>query len=378
VEDICVVWGAVSARARLPIQQAYLASAIDTARRDLSNVVTHRNTAGDYVFQTSIDIPDAERDVALRTMARAGALLFQKIFFGPAAGADSKAVGEYLRKMVIDPAARLKLQIVAESMPVPWGLLYVGDASSGARLDWDNFMGMRHIIEQIPLQNTLTVSDPGIPSDKPQLMVSLNVNSGIDTQMHSDFVAQQQAFWADAKASRRRVRVTARTTSAEVVKALADGATEDQILYFYCHAESSGLTDPGGPDTSCLVLTDASITLGDLNLDAPTTTLLRGNPLVFVNACESAEMSPTFYDGFVPYFMAKGARGVIGTECTTPASFAASWAERFFERFLDGEPLGDAFLGLRREFLTDHGNPLGLLCSLHCDGDTQIAPALAR
>jgi hypothetical protein len=90
----CVVWGAVSARARLPIQQAYLASAIDTARRDLSNVVTHRNAAGDYIFQTSIDIPDAERDVALRTMARAGALLFQKIFFGPAAGADSKAVGE--------------------------------------------------------------------------------------------------------------------------------------------------------------------------------------------------------------------------------------------------------------------------------------------
>ena len=83
----CVVWGAVSARARLPIQQAYLASAIDTARRDLSNVVTHRNAAGDYIFQTSIDIPDAERDVALRTMARAGALLFQKIFFGPAAGA---------------------------------------------------------------------------------------------------------------------------------------------------------------------------------------------------------------------------------------------------------------------------------------------------
>ena len=131
--------------------------------------------------------------------------------------------------MVSDPATRLKLQIVAESMPVPWGLLYVGDASSGARLDWDNFMGMRHLIEQIPLQNTLTVSDPGIPSDKPQLMVSLNVNSGIDTQMHSDFVAQQQAFWADAKASRKRVRVTARTTSAEVVKALADGATEDQI-----------------------------------------------------------------------------------------------------------------------------------------------------
>lgn len=148
-------------------------------------------------------------------------------------------------------------------------------------------------------------------------------------------------------------------------------------MYFYCHAESTGLTDPGGPDTSCLVLTDARITLGDLNLDAPTTTQICGSPLVFINACESAEMSPAFYDGFVPYFMAKGARGVVGTESRMPALFAAAWAKRFFERFLDGEPLGEAFLGLRREFLEEHGNPLGLLYAVHCDGDTQIQPALA-
>ena len=123
--------------------------------------------------------------------------------------------------------------------------------------------------------------------------------------------------------------------------ALADAATDDQILYFYCHAESAGLGDPGGPDASALVLTDARITLADLNLDAPTTTPLRGKPLVFINACESAELSPAFYDGFVPYFMAKGARGVIGTQCKTPALFAAEWAQRFFERFLDGADLGD-------------------------------------
>lgn len=372
----CVVWGPVLARARLPVDQAFLASAIDAARHDLMKVVMQRNTAGDYVFQTSIDIPDADRDVALRTLARAGALLFQKMFFGPAAAADSKAVGEYLRKMSSDQAARLKLQILAEHVPVPWGLLYVGDVSRGAQLNWDNFLGMRHIIEQIPLQNTLSVCDPGIPSDKPQLAVSVNVNNGIDVQMGFNFVAQQQAFWADAKTLRKRVQVTSRTTIAEVMEALARQTTDDQILYFYCHAHSTGLTAPGGPDASCLVLTDGSITLGDLSLDAPSTIPLRGNPLVFINACESAEMSPAFYDGFVPYFMAKGARGVIGTECETPALFAMSWAKRFFERFLDGDPLGDAFLGLRQEFLDKHGNPLGLLYAVHCDGDTQIAPAL--
>jgi hypothetical protein len=89
-------------------------------------------------------------------------------------------------------------------------------------------------------------------------------------------------------------------------------------------------------------------------------------------------MSPAFYDGFVPYFMAKGARGVVGTECKTPALFAVAWAKRFFERFLDGEPLGEAFLGLRREFLEKHGNPLGLIYAVHCDGDTQIQPAVSE
>jgi hypothetical protein len=251
----------------------------------------------------------------------------------------------------------------------------MGDASAGATLDWDLFLGMRHVIEEIPLQTNMAVIDEPIGSD-PRLAVSVNVNSGIDAQLGGTYVADTNAYWANAQAARKRVGVTSRTTSADVMRALADAATDDQILYFYCHAEAAALGDPGGPDASALVLTDARITLADLNLDAPTTTPLRGKPLVFINACESAELSPAFYDGFVPYFMAKGARGVIGTQCKTPALFAAEWAHRFFERFLDGADLGATFLALRREFLDQHGNPLGLLYAVHCVGDTRIEPAL--
>jgi hypothetical protein len=372
----CLVWGEHSARALLPLQPGFLASAVEAARLELMKVVMHQDATGELVFQTGIDIPEADRDFALKTMARAGALLFEKLFFGHAARDDSKTLGELLRNMTSDRTTRLKLQILAETAPLPWGLLYLGDASAGAKLDWANFIGMRHVIEEIPLQNTSDVYGTAIPSDKPQLAVSVNVNSNIDAQMGDDFVVQQQSFWADARASRKRIRVTSRTTTAEVVNALSDDRTDDQILYFYCHAKSTGLADTGGPDASYLGLTDAHITLGDLALDAPIATKLRGHPLVFINACESAEMSPAFYDGFVPYFMSKGARGVIGTECKTPALFAVAWAKRFFERFLDGQPLGEVFLDLRREFLEEHGNPLGLVYAVHCDGDTQIEPAL--
>ena len=372
----CVVWGAVSSRARLKIQPAHLASAIDAVRRELLKLIMNENVDGDFVFQTGTAIPPAQRETALRTLARAGSLLFNKIFFGPAAGADSKVIGDFLRKMANDTSSRLKLQIIAESAPIPWSLLYVGDASAGAQLSWDNFLGMRHIIEQIPLQTTLSVSDCKIPSDQPELTVSVNVNDAIDEQMGVTVVADQKAYWDGARAKRKRVRVLGRNTAANVMKALASGETTDQILYFYCHAEAAGLDAPGGPDSSCLVLSDAKLTLGDLNIDAPTSTQLRGNPLVFINACESAELSPAFYDGFVPYFMAKGARGVVGTECKTPALFAAAWAQRFFEEFLNGGVLGEVFLNLRREFLDVHGNPLGLLYAVHCDGDTQVSPAL--
>jgi hypothetical protein len=272
----------------------------------------------------------------------------------------------------------LKLQIVAESTPLPWGLLYMGEVGPGSQLDWQKFLGMRHVIEQIPLQNTFSVAHTEIPSDQPELSVSINVNSGIDLQMGSDFVGRQHTFWGNTARARGRIRLTPRTTAEEVVRALADGGTDDQILYFYCHAVSGSLQDAGGPDASSLVLSDAAVKLGDLNLDAPTTTQLRGNPLVFINACESAELSPAFYDGFVPYFMAKGARGVVGTECSMPALFAVEWAKEFFERFLDGGSLGEIFLDLRREFLEQHNNPLGLLYAVYCDGDTQIEPALAR
>ena len=372
----CIVWGEVAARARLPVQAAYLASAVDALRAELMKVVMHQDTNGDYVFQSGIDIGEADRDVALTTMARAGALLFQKIFFGPAAGADAKSVGSYLREAASDGTRALKLQVVAETAPIPWGLLYTGDAAAGARLDWDLFLGMRHIVEEIPLQTTLAISDSAIASE-PRLAVGVNVNTGIDAQLGVTLVADQQAWWSTAATKRQRIGITSRATRADVVAALASAATADQLLYFYCHAESAGLADPGGPDASALVLSDAKVTLGELALDAPTSTALAGKPLVFINACESAELSPAFYDGFVPYFMAKGARGVIGTQCKTPALFAAEWAERFFDRFLGGEALGDAFLGLRREFLEQHGNPLGLLYAVHCDGDTRIEPALS-
>jgi hypothetical protein len=361
--------------AHLEVEPDELSTAITAARDALLGVVQHADANGEDVFQTKVDIEQADSDAALAIMAKAGARLFQVLFKHAGGSRDATSIGTWLRDLVTGASDPMSIQVMSKRAPIPWALLYVGDTSAKAKLDWNNFVGFRHIVEQLPIVDQLGQGGAAIVSDKPALEVSINLNRKIDDDMRADWVEQQEKFWTDAKAARSRLHVTSRTQRQEFLDALADDATADQILYFYGHAESAAL-GAAGPDSSSLVLSDARITLGELNTDASTDIKLRGNPLVFINACESAELSPLFYDGFVPYFMGKGSRGVIGTECRTPGIFAAEWAQRFFPRFLDGEPLGTLFLSLRREFLDRSRNPLGLLYAVHCDGDTQVSPAL--
>jgi hypothetical protein len=362
--------------AHLEVEPDELASAITTARDALLGVVQYANENGEDVFQTQLDITPKDTEAALGIMARAGARLFQVLFKHAGGSQDATAVGAWLRDLAPDGGKPMSIQVMSKRAPVPWALLYVGDVGPKAKLDWNNFLGLRHVIEQLPIVDQLGQGGVAIASDKPVLEVSVNLNRSIDGEMRSTWVKDQETYWTETQGKRARLRVTARTQRDEFLTALSDDATADQILYFYGHAESAALGAKGGADASSLVVSDGRVTLGELNTSAPTDIKLRGNPLVFINACESAELSPLFYDGFVPYFMGKGARGVIGTECRTPGLFAAEWARRFFERFLAGEPLGAAFLALRREFLEQHGNPLGLLYAVHCDGDTQVQPGL--
>ncbi|MEM5317137.1 CHAT domain-containing protein [Paraburkholderia sp. JHI869] len=365
----CVLCGAVATHVRLPINAALIDAYIDSARDSLMKVVMYQS-GGNYVFQSGINVPQDALDYALPIMAYAGALLLNTLFYGPGAGDDVRAVGNVLRQLGTRPDLQLKIQIVAQTLPVPWPLLYLGDVSDETQLSWDNFLGMRHIIEQIPLQNPMAVTEPEIAS-VPSLNVSLNFHAGIDAQMGIGVVAAQRTFWQ----GRAGTTIQDLQNRNDFINALRQAESPYQILYLYCHAASKGLTN-GGPGASCIELTDGLVSLNDLKLRAPTGTRLAGKPLVFINACESAELSSTFYDGFAPYFMDKGARGVIGTECKTPALFAKAWADRFFECFLAGVTLGDVMLGLRDEFLKAHHNPLGLLYAVHCDADTRIDPAL--
>lgn len=374
----CIVWGATSANVKLPISAIELDAEIEVARATLLRVVTAKAKDGTRPFQAGIHIEDFAREAALRAIALAGYTLFQKLFFHPAADQQCQALGEWLIAEIGQAKDDFTLQILARDFPVPWAMLYLAPEWKDDAIDFERFIGMKLVVEQIPLRNDKFGRDTRIPADPGGLSVSLNLNTDLDAQMHADIVASQEAYWNEAVAACPAIRLSRRTQTAELIDALNSADTDDQIVYFFCHAESIGLKG-GGPGSSSLTLSgNSSVDLASLTVRAPARQKLRGSPLVFINACESGKLSPLFYNGFVPYFMSKGARGVIGTECQVPGRFAEAWAKDFFDDFLAGKPLGETVRWLRRNFYLRHGNPLGLLYGLHCSADTQIHPLPVR
>lgn len=370
----CLLVASVSTSARLMITSGELAHAVNTMRREMLSVIERRRE-GKKVFQSSMSIEEEDQAFALKKMAEAGRRLFRKIFFAPESGQDSWRIGNKLQQQLQNTKASYKIKIVAQAAPIPWASLYVGDVSDDSILSWDNFIGMRHIIEQKTLNSPEPVDSlHSIIPSVPKLFIGVNIDEKIDKEMTIEHVAKQLDWWAQ-KQSNGGVEVIVRRNYNEIKEALRRRDTRDQILYFYCHADAGDLHPSRGPGSASLGLSDGNVTLDALEADASVQHLLGGHPLIFINACRSSQMSPKFYDGFVPYFMGRGARGVVGTECSIPALFARMWAERFFIRLLNGQPLGEVFLNQRREFLNKYRNPLGLLYTMYCDGDTQIDPA---
>ena len=126
----CTVWGQQYNQVTLPITAVELTDLVARARNAMMDVVLYANSDNIKIFQQSVDIDDVSRDAALKTLAFAGAELFQRLFYGPSAGPEVNRVGDLLRALATTPGRVLKLQIIAERFPIPWGLLYMGDTAA--------------------------------------------------------------------------------------------------------------------------------------------------------------------------------------------------------------------------------------------------------
>jgi hypothetical protein len=131
-------------------------------------------------------------------------------------------------------------------------------------------------------------------------------------------------------------------------------AKEAVALIHYCgHAQAAGATQSAG-----LLLAGEEI------MSPAMVNLQPGAPLVFLNACRSAQESlddddaphsalAPVYHGLASAFAIAGARAVIGSRWPVSDVGARHWAERFYHYALSGLSLGATLLEARRDLARD-------------------------
>jgi hypothetical protein len=148
-----------------------------------------------------------------------------------------------------------------------------------------------------------------------------------------------------------------------------------EVVYFYTHGRRQPL--PGASPSPSLEL-GAGEQLVPRDIVAwrltiwPADHWQQTSPLVFINGCHTAELTPESLVNFVDAFGAAYAAGVIGTEISLYESAASKAAEQFFMHFRNQQSVGEALHRMRRHLLSK-GNLLGLAYTAYCSTELKLA-----
>lgn len=224
------------------------------------------------------------------------------------------------------------------------------------------FWGYRYSIEQLPGQRSANLNQSSaiirqIDNNQP-LSVNLNVWRDFDR-------------WRDHCSKLQQMG----TVEMHIAETLADldaiwqaqGPALD-LVYFYCHGGTEG-------SRPYLRLSDGRINsnyLESFNLN------WSHHPLVLLNGCATGDYSPASYISLIDDFRRAQACGVVGTECPVSENFAETYATELLKRLFRGEPIGQAMLAIRRYFMQQFLNPMGLVYSLYAADEICLLRAVAR
>ncbi len=139
------------------------------------------------------------------------------------------------------------------------------------------------------------------------------------------------------------------------------------LIYFFTHG---GKNDMGAPYLQ--IADEAEITVNKLEAWMKED-LRQQQPLIILNACESADYNPNDFESLLHHLVEQGASGVIGTQCAVLEKLADAFMRAFFVRFLKETTVGESLFQARRDLLIDHLDPRGLMYSLFASADIKLA-----
>ncbi|HMO56072.1 MAG TPA: CHAT domain-containing protein [Roseiflexaceae bacterium] len=314
----------------------------------------------------------------LRQLALLGRRLYRRVFFQTESGADAKEMGRALRELSKNHT--LSIKIVADRFIFPWTFMYDDDFDpddESYTVNPDGFWGFKHIVQYMPEFSGKELANftYAINAGGDRLPMVAVFDPSIDQQFGATVIADQRK----ALGALDTVTLNEVATRKDVF-ALMRNPNAPPFIYFYCHAESMLPGErtmpnvPVGTGASYFTVGDGKVTLEDLrdriDDDMPP---FKSAPLIFLNACQGAELVPGQYDGLLPFLMTRGARGASGTEVNTPVYFAAEFAHEFITEFTRGEAtLGEVMLRMRRKYRDEKHNIMGLIYALYSSGDLVV------
>ncbi len=215
-------------------------------------------------------------------------------------------------------------------------------------------------VELLPLEG---------PDDRPgeglqpgSLRIDLALDSRIDGEREWDRfkpVAFQQDYAHTLGEAARQF--TAPQAIQQLLLEVDNSAT---LIYLYCHGRGS----------EAFQRHSALLEFGrelQVTPDFLTDTAFLHWPVIVVNSCSAGAVSPLSYGGFLEKFRRKRAFGLLGSSFPVPTLFAAAFGKRLLERYVAGDPIGQALYEERRSLLLERCNPLGLFYALHCPPDVR-------
>jgi hypothetical protein len=363
--------GEIAFRARLRLLPTDVEDALVRVRGVLAKIASEKS------FKQQLVGTEHQRATHLRALAKEGRRLWG-LLFGKKINSAASALKHVLEDAALPPGSRLQISLErgAESFVLPWPILFPGKLPQEPECPVvDDFWGTRFELE--------VLTESPVRAEAPVPLGSvMKMKFALGQLANSD--KQQILLTRLETESEGRLRGESVRRKSEWFNILKN--CDAHLLYFYTHGFTrerkaaiqgvapapEGSDDDPDRDRTWIQLPAGRLYLDELENEVEER--LPTGPLVFLNMCESAQMTPSLSESMVAFFLDRGASAVIGTECPMTVYFADPFAERLLEAVLRGETVGKALLDARRHFIERDNNALGFAYSLYGTSSLAFAP----
>jgi hypothetical protein len=279
---------------------------------------------------------------------------------------------------------------------IPWGLLYdeeVPEVISNDYLDEmiDHFWGTSYELEVLPPYPRSCFNWKPQLNNNPETRLTVTINKDIDTNYNSEqmtfFLRVEKMLNTSADPSQSPIRINVQKQ--EVFDSIRQRHEPQHLLYFFCHhRKGDGVWKREGWreffDTFIVIEgedsenTEAIITIREISRKEDIK-CFKFPPVVFFNACESAQIEFCDPRSFMFYFIkTMESYAFIGAEALVPTAFADHFGRLFVKEFLKGRRIGSIMFDSLRHYARSYKNPFGLYYTLHGNGDVRLVEPVER